>query len=89
MRKKTTLMEKMARKTYMERMKQANFNEGYDYEGEIMPFVHFYKFLAKRSGSHMNNKFDKLQVYIPDTIVYNDSQEPYWLYSTTEVLQLL
>eukprot|EP00347_Sterkiella_histriomuscorum_P010413 403376398 len=74
----------MARKTYKERVKQVNFIEGYNYDGELMPFVNFYKFLAKRSGSHMNNKFDQLQVYIPDTIVYNDQQDPYWLYSNYE-----
>lgn len=50
-----------------------------------MPFVNFYKFLAKRGGSFMQNKFDSLNLYIPDTIVYNDQQDPYWLYSTYEV----
>ena len=51
-----------------------------------MPFVNFFKFLAKRQTTSLTNKFDQLQLYIPDTIVYNDAQEPYWLYSTYEVL---
>lgn len=75
----------MAKRTYKERVKQLNFIHGYFYDGEMMPFVSFYKFLAKRAGSHMNNKFDQLQLYIPDTIVYNDQQDPYWLYSSYDV----
>lgn len=65
-------MEKLARKTYHERVKQVNFINGYYYGGDIIPFVYFYKFLAKRAGGHMNNKYDMLNLYIPDTIVYGD-----------------
>ena len=86
MRKKTSEWEKMARKTYKERIKNVNFTQGgYTYDSDMMPFIHFYKFLARRVNSHHNNKHEHLQLYIPDTIVYNDQQEPYWLYSTYDV----
>ena len=85
MRKKTTWAEKMAIRTYQERVKQVNFINGYEYNEDLMPFVAFYKFLAKRKAKYMNNKHDMLRVYLPDTIVYNDMQEPYWLYSDEEV----
>ena len=51
---------KLTKKTYQERVKQANFHSGYEYEQEFMPGINFYKFLAKRSGAFIDNKFDKL-----------------------------
>lgn len=72
MRKKTDPMVIMAEKVYKERVKQVNFIQGYQYDGELMPFVSFYKFLAKRNLSSLGNKFEMLQMFIPDTIVYND-----------------
>eukprot|EP00347_Sterkiella_histriomuscorum_P019089 403342991 len=49
----------------------------------LQPGINFYKFLAKKS-SHNNqdqNKFSLLKVWIPDTIVYQVGQEPFWIYS--------
>jgi hypothetical protein len=50
-----------------------------------MPFVSFYKFLAKKTSTAAENKFHQLKLYIPDTIVYGDSSEPYWIFSNFEV----
>ena len=59
-RKRTSSFERKARQTYKERFKQISFLNGYDYDGDILPFVNFYKFLAKKKGSFMSNKFDSL-----------------------------
>jgi hypothetical protein len=57
-----------------------------------MPLIHFYKFLAKRNTKGNNdmhkNKFEQLNLPIPDTIVYNDQQDPYWIYSNYEVFHI-
>ena len=60
MRKRTDPMVVMAEKVYNERVKQVNFIQGYQYDGELMPFVNFYKFLAKRNLSSLANKFEML-----------------------------
>ena len=53
-------MEERAKKTYSERVKQVNFIDGYLYDSDLMPFVNFYKFLAKRQQSALGNKHENL-----------------------------
>ena len=45
---------------------------------ELLPYIHFYKLLARNNESNVN----RLKLWIPDTIVLNDKEMPnYWLYS--------
>lgn len=47
-----------------------------------MPFVFFYKYLAKRPEfGNKEPKLHKLQLWVPDTVVYNDNCPPYWIYT--------
>ena len=50
------------------------------YKSEIKPCVSFYKYLAPLSSLKFS-KTSRLHLNIPDTIVYNDKNDPYWLYT--------
>ncbi|CAK94849.1 unnamed protein product (macronuclear) [Paramecium tetraurelia] len=54
------------------------------YTADFQRFIHFYKFLARRPDSEQSNQsvINRLQLWVPDTIVLNDKEMPnYWLYS--------
>ncbi|CAD8077133.1 unnamed protein product [Paramecium sonneborni] len=54
------------------------------YSVDFQRFIHFYKFLARRPDSEQSNQsvINRLQLWVPDTIVLNDREIPnYWLYS--------
>ncbi|CAD8139136.1 unnamed protein product [Paramecium pentaurelia] len=54
------------------------------YSVDFQRFIHFYKFLARRPDSEQSNQsiVNRLQLWVPDTIVLNDREIPnYWLYS--------
>jgi hypothetical protein len=59
----------------------------YSYEVEsFLPFLYFYKFLARRPEFCKRDltKYAKLELWIPDTIVFNDCDVPYWIYTNSE-----
>lgn len=51
-----------------------------------MPFLYFYKYLARKPEYCKRDltKYQKLELWIPDTIVFNDSECPYWIYTNHE-----
>jgi len=51
-----------------------------------MPFLYFYKYLARRAEFCKRDltKFQKLELWIPDTVVFNESDAPYWIYTNHE-----
>ncbi|CAK60301.1 unnamed protein product (macronuclear) [Paramecium tetraurelia] len=54
------------------------------YSVDFQRFIHFYKYLARRPDSEQSNQsvINRLQLWVPDTIVLNDREMPnYWLYS--------
>jgi len=62
-----------------------------DYETitpDFLPYLRFYKFLARKPdfASKDVNQFQKLRLWIPDTVVYNEADQPYWIYTNTEGL---
>ena len=52
-------------------------SDDYSYDQRFAPGIGFYKFLAKRS----NGNIIRLGVSIPDTIVFNESMIPVWIYT--------
>jgi hypothetical protein len=59
-KKQVNWLDKMARKTYIERLKLVNYSD-YSYTMEyVLPGVYFYKFLSKRTKNSLNNKHDQL-----------------------------
>ena len=52
-------------------------SDDYSYDQRFAPGIGFYKFLAKRS----NGNIIRLCVSIPDTIVFNESMIPVWIYT--------
>lgn len=70
------------------------YRRKYKYDEDFMPFVHFFKYLAKKPiESHeggvanlrgtSNSNWGKLKLWIPDTIVVDDS-DPIWIYSNPD-----
>lgn len=59
---------------------QVNFLEPeYSYSFDLAPSASFFKFLCVRPGAKGN--IQKLKMWVPDTVVYNDTDRPFWLYS--------
>lgn len=62
----------------------------YDYPKapELQPFLYFYKFLARKPEFCKRDltRFAKLELWIPDTVVFNDADQPYWIYTNNEGL---
>ena len=64
----------------------------YVYDTPLVPFMFFYKFLAKRPPEQITtatkrkflSNIGKLQLWIPDTVVYGDTEIPFWIYSSLE-----
>ena len=52
-------------------------SDEYSYDHRFAPGIAFYKFLARRS----NGNIIRLCVSIPDTIVFNESMIPVWIYT--------
>ncbi len=74
-----------------EKMERKVSFKDYEYKTEMKPFLQFYKLLAtKPTGTKSDlSKEGRLHLYIPDTIVYNDSGKsyrtnPFWIYSSME-----
>lgn len=55
---------------------------GYEYTYDFGPTCSFFKFLSVHS--RLDGCTRKLQLWVPDTIVYNDTDRPYWIYSDLE-----
>ncbi|CAG9320088.1 unnamed protein product [Blepharisma stoltei] len=53
-------------------------SDDYLYDHVLSPGIAFYKFLAKRSNK---TNITRLEVSIPDTIVFNESMMPVWIYT--------
>lgn len=54
------------------------------YSQDLLPYIHFYKLLARKPDPEhpSTSVVNRLQLWIPDTIVLNDRDMPnYWLYS--------
>lgn len=49
----------------------------YSYDRQLAPNIAFYKFLAKRS----NSTAQRLCLNVPDTLVFNESMIPVWIYT--------
>ena len=61
-------------------LEQVNFLEpDYIYSFDLAPSASFFKFLCVRPGAKGN--VQKLKMWVPDTVVYNDTDRPFWLYS--------
>ena len=45
-----------------------------------MPSLFFYKLFAKKQENVNNDKY-RLKLWLPDTVVFNDEDQPIWLYS--------
>ena len=62
----------------------------YDYPKapELQPFLYFYKLLARKPEFCKRDltRFAKLELWIPDTVVFNDADQPYWIYTNNEGL---
>jgi LMBR1 domain-containing protein 1 len=59
----------------------------YKYSEVMLPFVFFYKYLAKKPDSNNGaqpSKINRLKLWLPDTIVVNDGSVPMWLYSSED-----
>ena len=52
-------------------------SDKYSYDKKFAPGIAFYKFLARRSNSNVI----RLSIWIPDTIVFNESMIPVWIYT--------
>jgi hypothetical protein len=62
---------------------------GYIYDKHIMPGADFFKYLALpsvRSGHALSSRTkadrQKLNMWVPDTIIYDGVNEPVWIYSS-------
>ena len=75
-------------------MAKIKFQEGYIYETDMNPFIFFYKFLAVKSMESLDfdnpkkqaSKYMRLKMWVPDTLVYNDGDAPFWMYSGVDGL---
>ncbi|CAG9322875.1 unnamed protein product [Blepharisma stoltei] len=54
-------------------------DDGYKYTFDFSPALNFFKFLCVLP-KYQNNS-NKLELWVPDTIIYNDIERPYWIYS--------
>lgn len=74
-------------KAYDELVQKASFLD-YEYPRapDLIPFLYFYKFLARKPEFCKRDltKYAKLELWIPDTVVYNDAEAPYWIYTNNE-----
>ncbi|CAK83163.1 unnamed protein product (macronuclear) [Paramecium tetraurelia] len=78
-----------AKRKYEQLLAQVNLiydedAKDHQYTVDFQRFIHFYKFLARRPDSEQSNQsiVNRLQLWVPDTIVLNDREMPnYWLYS--------
>ncbi len=60
------------------------FDEYAQYPDEnFNPSIFFFKFLSIKPD-YEGKKIQKLKVFIPDTIVFNDSDSHYWIYTDVE-----
>ena len=63
----------------IERIQFKDFN---NYPHDLFqPGIKFLKFLARKPSNKELNKFSLLKLWIPDTIVYEQGIDPYWIYS--------
>jgi hypothetical protein len=85
--KTLTKAETFERKQYGELIFKATYaGEEYAYDGKFAPNIVFYKFLARNPNypsKSRNSTLDRLKMWIPDTIVFNDGN-PIWIYSTMD-----
>lgn len=76
----TRSVQTFKKKAKLELMKKVNcLGEGYSYTFDLNPTVSFFKFLSVVPRFQSSNS--KLKLWVPDTIVYNDTNRPYWIYS--------
>ena len=76
----TRSVSNFKKKAQEELMKKVNcLGEGYSYTFDFNPTVSFFKFLCV--APRFQSSDSKLQIWVPDTIVYNDTNRPYWVYS--------
>ena len=75
-------------------MAKIKFQDGYVYETDMNPFIFFYKFLAVKNIESLDfdnpkkpaSKHMRLKMWVPDTLVYNDGDAPFWMYSGVDGL---
>jgi len=74
-----------SKKTYPNKYSRESINFDYEEYGlypdeNFQPSVFFFKFLAPKSDFN-DNKRPKLKLYVPDTIVLNDVETNYWMFT--------
>jgi LMBR1 domain-containing protein 1 len=79
----TRSVSSFKKKAQEELMKKVNcLGEGYSYTFDFNPTVSFFKFLCV--APRFQSSDSKLQIWVPDTIVHNDTNRPYWIYSNLD-----
>ena len=82
------LKDKMDKfKAYRELVEKVQFLDYISPRDELKPYLFFYKFLARKVELIKKDltKFSKLELWIPDTIVYGDRTDfPFWIYTNHE-----
>ena len=85
--KPKNLKQAYEKKQYDDLIHKATFaGPEYSYDGTFSPNIAFYKFLAKSpnlSTKNRNPKFEKLNLWVPDTVILNDGK-PIWIYTTID-----
>jgi len=74
---KTQSVGNLTQRNPLKKQESINFSD-LNYTYDFAPNITFFKFLT----THSSKK--KLKVWVPDTIVYNDTQEPFWIYSNLQ-----
>jgi len=77
-----TLSKKETRtKIYEGLVHKVSFQENnFSYRSDILPCIYFYKFLAPKEKYSIDQK-SRVKINIPDTIVYNDRDVPFWIFT--------
>lgn len=82
-----------AREKYNQLVKALLYNDSeaqahekkYKYENDFNPLVFFFKYLAKKPTDSSNSTWGRLKLWVPDTLVANDGENPtMWFYSSPE-----
>jgi hypothetical protein len=82
-----------AREKYDQLVKALSFNDcerppherKYKYPQDFYPLVFFFKYLAKKPTDGASSTWGRLKLWVPDTLVANDGENPtMWFYTSPE-----
>ena len=80
--------QEFLRKKYDQLISKVYFSEGDERRNknnDLMPFIYFYKYLARKPDGNPPSNINRLRLWLPDTIVYNDGDNPpMWFYSSEQ-----